>query len=280
MRRLLLAAFLLLPPTAQAVPPETAQAVPLETAQAVPSETSQAVQSKTARASINIAEAPIDRLSLPWWRTRWQQTLEQAKATPNAQIVWLGDSITQNWQRQGTLGYDNILPVWNHYYAPYHALDFGFTGDTTASLIWRLDHGEVAGLHPRLTIILIGANNLGHVHWGAQMTIPAIESVVANAHARLPDSHILLLAMLPSIRSPWVDAQTAIINAALAQHYAGDPTVTFVNAGSVLMRDGHTDASLFVDPRKTPPRPALHPDATGMSRLAAYIEPYVTKYVE
>jgi lysophospholipase L1-like esterase len=256
MHRLFLAAFLLLPLAAQAE---------LSTA---------------AKARVNIAEAPIGRLSLPWWETRWEQTLSNAKATPDAQIVWLGDSITQYWQRQGTLGYDNILPVWNHYYAPFHALDFGFVGDTTASLIWRLDHGQVAGLHPRLTIILIGANNLGHVHWGAQMTIPAIESVVANAHSRLPDSHILLLAVLPSIRSPWVDSQTALINTALAEHYAGNPTVTFVNADSVLLKDGHTDASLFVDPREVPPHPALHPDATGMSRLAEYIEPYVAKYVE
>jgi lysophospholipase L1-like esterase len=233
-----------------------------------------------AQASVNLATAPIGRLDLHWWRVRWTHTLAEAKATPDAKVIWLGDSITQYWQRQGTLGYDNILPVWNRYYGPYHALDFGFVGDTTASLIWRLDHGQVAGLHPQLTIILIGANNLGRVHWGAAMTVPGIESVVANAHSRLPGSHILLLGVLPSIRSPWVDEQTRLINAALARRYADDPDVTFMNADQLLMKNGRTDASLYVDPRLTPPAPALHPDATGMGRIAAYIEPVVEKYTE
>jgi lysophospholipase L1-like esterase len=191
-----------------------------------------------AAGATNLATAPIDRNDLPWWRTRFAVTLAEAKADPNARIVWLGDSITQYWQRMGTLGWDNILPVWNRYYAPYGALDFGFVGDTTSSLIWRLDHGQVAGLHPQLAIILIGANNLGRVHWGAAMTIPGIEAVVTDTRQRLPGAHILLLGVLPSIRSAWVDQQTAIINAGLAEAYAHSPTVTFVDAGPVLLRDG------------------------------------------
>jgi hypothetical protein len=29
-----------------------------------------------------------------------------------------------------------------------------------------------------------------------------------------------------------------------------------------------------------PPEPALHPDATGMARIAAYIQPVVQKYAQ
>jgi hypothetical protein len=112
------------------------------------------------------------------------------------------------------------------------------------------------------------------------MTIPGIEAVVANAHERLPESHILLLGVLPSIRSPWVDQQTAIINAALAAHYAGDPVVTFINAGPVLLHNGKPDPALYVDPKMVPPEPALHPDATGMAHIAAYIQPEVKRYTE
>jgi hypothetical protein len=228
----------------------------------------------------NLATAPIDRNDLAWWHTRFIQSLAQAHAHPDARIVWLGDSITQFWQRMGTLGYDNILPIWNEYYAPYDALDFGFVGDTTSSLIWRLDHGQVAGLHPRLAIILIGANNLGKVHWGAAMTVPGIEAVVTLTHQKLPDSHILLLGVLPSIRSAWVDQQTNIINAALAEAYVHNPVVTFVNAGPVLTHNGKPDPALYVDPKEVPPRPALHPDANGMARIAAFIQPEVKRYAE
>ena len=233
-----------------------------------------------AQAAVNLAEAPIGRMDLPWWRYRFATTLEQAKADPNATVVWLGDSITQYWQREGTLGYDNVMPVWQRYYAPYHALDFGFIGDTTSSLIWRLNHGQVNGLHPKLAIILIGANNLGRVHWGAAMTVPGIEAVVANTHRRLPGAHILLLGVLPSIRSTWVDQQTITINTTLREHYAASSLVTFVDAGPVLLHNGRADPALYVDPRLMPPKPALHPDATGMARIAAFIEPDVERYTQ
>ena len=112
------------------------------------------------------------------------------------------------------------------------------------------------------------------------MTIPGIESVVTNTHHRLPAAHIILLSVLPSVRSPWVDAQTATTNAALARHYAGSPIVTFVNVTPLLQTNGHTDSSLFVDPRLTPPEPALHPNATGMARIAAALAPLVEKYTQ
>ena len=233
-----------------------------------------------AQAYTNMAQAPINRLVLPWWRARWELTLQEAQADPGAKIVWLGDSITQNWQRQGGHGYDDILPVWQHYYAPYQALDFGFKGDTTASLIWRLDHGQVAGLHPALAIILIGANNFGLVHWGAEMTVPGIESTVRITHRDLPGAHILLLGVLPSIRSAWVDEQTETTNAALARDYAGSRNVTFIDLAPLFMVNGQADASLYIDPHLTPPDPPLHPNAASMARIAATLAPVVAQYVK
>jgi lysophospholipase L1-like esterase len=233
-----------------------------------------------ALADVNLATAPISRMDLPWWATRFHQTRQAAKTDPNAQVIWLGDSITQFWQRQGTLGYDNILPVWDKYYAPYHALDFGFVGDTTANLIWRIDHGQLDGLHPKLAIILIGANNFGAVHWDTAKTVPGIESVVSLTAQHLPGTHILLLGVLPSIRSAWVDAQTRTTNAALRAHYADSPTVTFDDVSPVLETDGHTDAALYIDPREVPPRPPLHPDAAGMSRIAATLSPLVSRFTQ
>lgn len=231
-----------------------------------------------AQASFDIATAPIGRTDLPWWNTRWHETLAERDAHPDAQILWLGDSITYYWFRHGTHGYDDIRPVWNQYYAPYDALNFGFVGDTTASLIWRLDHGQVDGLHPKLVIILIGANDFGRPHWDAQMTIPAIEDVVANTHHRLPEAHILLLGVLPCLRGPWVEEQTRATNAALAAHYKTSATVTFINLGHLFTKDGKTQASLYVDPHLTPPEPALHPNREGMTMIAQALAPYVQKY--
>lgn len=228
-----------------------------------------------AQASVNLATAPISRMDLPWWRARFEMSLQQAQQDPNAQILWLGDSITQYWQRSGGHTYDDILPVWNEYYAPYHALDFGMIGDTTANLIWRLNHGQIAHLHPRIIIILIGANNLGHVHWGAPQSIPGIEAVVANAHNKIPNAHIILLGILPSIRSTWVDTQTRTINAALAAHYQHSDFVEFADLGSLFIKNRKVDGTLFVDPHLRPPEPALHPNAEGMRRIAIRLAPLI-----
>lgn len=231
-----------------------------------------------AQAKFDIATAPISRTNLPWWNTRWDETLAERDAHPDAKIVWLGDSITYYWFRHGTHGYDNIRPVWDKYYAPYDALNFGFIGDTTASLIWRLDHGQVNGLHPRLVIILIGANDFGRPHWDASMTTPAIEDVVANTHKRLPGAHIILLGVLPCLRGPWVDEQTRATNEALGKDYADSKVVTFLNLRPLFLKDGKVQASLYVDPHFTPPEPALHPDLTGMTSIAETLAPYVEKY--
>lgn len=233
-----------------------------------------------SQAAVNLAVAPIGRLDLHWWKQRWEMSLQEAKATPDAKIVWLGDSITENWQRQGGHEYDDFLPVWQQYYAPYQALDFGFKGDTTASLIWRLDHGQVAGLHPQLAIILIGANNFGLPHWDSAKTIPGIQSVVRLTHEKLPGAHIILIGVLPSIRSPWVDEQTLTTNAALARLYAGSGDVTFVNLASLFLVDGKPDPSRYLDKHVNPNWPCLHPSPDTMARMAQVLAPMVKQYVQ
>jgi hypothetical protein len=66
----------------------------------------------------------------------------------------------------------------------------------------------------------------------------------------------------------------------LRAHYADSPTVTFDDVSPVLETDGHTDAALYIDPREVPPRPPLHPDAAGMSRIAATLSPLVSRFTQ
>jgi lysophospholipase L1-like esterase len=228
-----------------------------------------------AVARINLATAPIGRMNLPWWRARFDSTLREARADPNAQLVWLGDSITYYWQRTGNAPFEQIDPIWRQYYGRYHPLDFGLIGDTTSSVIWRINHGEFNGLHPKLVIVLIGANNLGATHWGAQMTVPGIQAVVNDVHRHVPAAKILLLGVLPSQRSTWISAETVKINHDLARIYQDNALVTFRNVGPVLEHDGRAQPSLYVDPKLSPPGPPLHPDATGMHRIAATLAPTV-----
>jgi lysophospholipase L1-like esterase len=219
-----------------------------------------------------LAAVPIARLDLPWWRQRHAAKLEELRAK-HPELIFLGDSITQDWEEHGPPAWKDFVPVWQRFYGDRNAVNLGFIGDTTASLLWRIDNGEVAGITPKVAVVLIGANNLGRVHWSAEDTVDGIDTIIHELHHRLPATRVLLLSVLPSDRSPWVTETTVAINHALAARYGKGGDVTYVDVTGVFMHDGKLDRGLYMDPRMDPPRPPLHPTAEGQALIAAAIEP-------
>ncbi len=232
----------------------------------------------TAHAAVPLAARPIARLETAWWRARHQAKLaEIARARPD--LIWLGDSITQNFERDLPFEWGHFNPVWQRYYAPRRAINLGFMGDATCHLLWRLMNGEIDGIAPKVAVILIGANSLGRLHWSAEDTVAGIEAVVAETKRRLPHTNLLLLSVLPSDRTTWASQTTVSINADLAKRFRAVDRVTYHDVTSLFMRNAAFDRSLFYDPLLTPPEPALHPTADGMARLAAAIEPDITRLI-
>ncbi|MDE2516753.1 MAG: hypothetical protein KGL12_12055 [Rhodospirillales bacterium] len=253
----LLAAPLLAPPPARAATPPHA----------------------TARPRTIIAALPISRMDLPWWRKRFEEKQAELHRGP-VDLVFYGDSITQDWEKHGPPAAQDFAPVWQHFYGGRHAVNLGFIGDTTANLYWRVLHGEASGIDPKVAVILIGANNLGYLHWSAPDTLDGINVIIEALHKRLPHTKILLLGVLPSDRTAWASRTTITINHDLAARYAGGGpggVVTFLDVGHVLMKNGRLDHSLFLDPLENPPRPPLHPTAQGMARIAAAMEPTLAR---
>ena len=218
------------------------------------------------------ASLPLSRMDLPWWRARFAAKAEEMKRGP-VDLVWYGDSITQDWEQAGPEPWQNFAPVWQHYYGGRHALDLGFKGDTTAHLLWRIENGEADGIHPKVAIVLIGANNFGHVHWGAGPTEAGIVRIIDALHARLPGVRILLIGVLPCLRGPWVAAQTEAVNRALAARYRDGKQAMFVDVSRLFLTGGHVDAGKFLDPHLRPPDLPLHPTAQTQAAMAAAIEP-------
>ena len=70
-------------------------------------------------------------------------------------VIFLGDSITQGWEGK------DAVPVWNKYYGARKAMNAGIGGDRTQHVLWRLDNGNIAGIKPKLAVIMIGTNNAG-----------------------------------------------------------------------------------------------------------------------
>jgi lysophospholipase L1-like esterase len=238
-----------------------------------------------ATAAVNLAAVPISRMDQPWWRMRFEQSLDRV-SQGHVGLVWLGDSITQYWETSGPSPYADYAPVWDRFYGDRDAVNMGFRGDTTANVIWRLDHGEVRGIAPSALVLLIGANNFGRVHWDAAETLAGINTIITILRHQLPSTQILLLGVLPSERSAWITANTALVNEELSETYRARPYVTFQNVGYLFYRNGRLDRGLYLDPHvavlashepgvttATVTSVALHPDALGMEMIAAAIEP-------
>jgi lysophospholipase L1-like esterase len=224
------------------------------------------------------AARPYSRMDLPWWHDRFEAKAAELRAH-HVDLVWYGDSITQDFEQAGPEPWRNFRPVWDRFYGARNAINLGFKGDATAHLLWRIEHGEADGISPRLAIVLIGANNFGHLHWPAEPTLIGIETVVAALHSHLPHTQILLLGVLPSIRSTWVDENTVSLNRDLAARYGGgaDPMVTFKDLTYLFVDHGRVVADRFLDTHLTPPDPPLHPSAQTQAQIAEAIEPDVRR---
>ena len=225
-----------------------------------------------ANAATVLAATPIARLDLPWWRERHLAKLAELRRV-KPKLLFLGDSITEDWEYNGPEPWRMFAPIWQRFYGDRDAINLGFKGDTTASLLWRIRNGETDGISPKVAVILIGANNMGRLHWSAADTLLGIDAIIGDLRRRLPATRILLLSVLPSERSDWVTETTATINRGLTEKYAHDAAVTWVDVTSVFMKNGQLDRSLYLDPLLTPPDPPLHPTAQGQEKMAAAMEP-------
>lgn len=225
-----------------------------------------------AEAATVLAASPISRMDLPWWKARHEAKLKElARVHPD--LIFLGDLITQDWEKSGPADWENFAPIWNRFYGDRNAVNLGFKGDTTASLLWRIRNGEVAGIAPKVAVVLIGANNFGRVHWSTEDTVAGIDAIIAELRHRLPGTKVLLLGVLPSERSPWVSQATRELNDRLAAKYRDAASVTYLDLTGIFLRNGSLNRTLFLDPYLTPPDPPLHPSAEGQMLMARAMEP-------
>ena len=231
---------------------------------------------------VPVAALPLSRLDTAWWRNRHQEKLAELRER-RVDLVWLGDSITQNWEKRGPPDWQDFAPVWQRFYGDRNAVNLGFRGDNTGHLLWRMQNGELEGIRPKAAVVLIGANNLGRVRWSAPQSVAGIVAVVDELRRRLPATHVLLLGILPSVRSKYVTRTSNAANRELAVRYApgadesveqaGLGRVTFMDLAPLFLHNGQVDQTQFYDDQIDPPDPPLHPTAQAQERMAEAIEP-------
>lgn len=242
-----------------------------------------AAQNAPSKVEPALSAAPEGRMNSPWWAARHTKVLEKIKSTPDTRLLMIGDSITNNYDKSQPPDED-FAPIWQKYYAPRKALNLGFSGDTTAHLLWRLQHGELDGVHPKAAVVLIGTNDTDRAlgkgvkaEVAIAQTEAGIDAVVAELRKRLPETKVLLLGILPTAITPEKSAVDKAVNAYLKVKFKHDARVTFLDLASTFYTNGKLNEKMFYDPRLSPPRGALHPDTVGQRKMAEAIEPVLAR---
>ncbi|QQV76661.1 acetylglucosamine-6-sulfatase [Sphingomonas aliaeris] len=182
--------------------------------------------------------------------------------------MFVGDSITDWWRN------DPQRDIFKGYFGKYRPYNIGIAGDETQHVLWRIEHGELDGLAPKLVVLLIGTNNLANANrMSPQETADGVAALVDAIRAKLPKSRILLLGIFPRAnRSD--DSLRLAVNAtnAFIARLADGKTVFYQDIGArFLQPDGTLPGEVMPD--------YLHPNAAGYKIWADAIRPDVDRLI-
>jgi beta-glucosidase len=194
------------------------------------------------------------------WMERFFVNLTRAKAG-HVDLLFQGDSISQQWESSGR-------EVWGERYRS--AANFGIGGDCTENVLWRLQHGELDGISPKLIVLLIGTNNVKRDT--PQQVAEGIAAVVKALRQSAPQSHVLLMGVFPRSQDPHAKVRADIQETnRLIAPLADGTTVTFLDLGKEFLEpDGKISAEIMPD--------MLHLSPRGYKIWADGIQKIVDKY--
>jgi lysophospholipase L1-like esterase len=214
---------------------------------------------------------------IPLKRTDWAEQYHTAmlarEKKPDLQLVFLGDSITMMWRSQS--GYEGGTPVWEKYYAPRHAGNFGISGDRTEQLLWRITEGtDLDGLSPKVLVLMIGINNLLQSQNTPAQVAEGITTIVNYLKVKLPTTRILLLGDFPLWEKPTDPARQWVKDLnALIKPLGDSQRVWYLDVGPKLLEPDGTIT-------KEKLRDLLHPSEKGYWIWAEAMEPYLVDLLE
>ncbi len=190
---------------------------------------------------------------------RQAECLRRARETAQADVVFLGDSITQAWDDTG-------LAVWNERFAPLGAVNLGVSGDRTEHVLWRLEQAPITRLAPKVVVLLIGTNNLGHGTHNGEQTLEGVQRVIAVLREQAPQARVLVHEIFPrGERFNPMRGEIAQINQALRSAQSAGGYRTLAIGDAWVRADGSIDAADMPD--------FLHLSPAGYAHWGAALEP-------
>jgi len=199
------------------------------------------------------------------WAVRHEQILALNKPGAfQADVVFIGDSITHFWSGEPKAKRVAGKDSWEKWIAPHHPINLGYGWDRTENVLWRLRHGEIAGLKPKAFVVLIGTNNLSGINSVAD-TVEGVTEVCREIRRQTPQAKILLMAILPRGAKPDATRQRVTDANKLLKAQAPQIVDAFVDVTDKLIE---ADGSIL----KETMGDYLHPTNKGYEVMGAAID--------
>lgn len=205
-----------------------------------------------------------------------QQLLEKA-AKGGIDVYFLGDSITRRWGTSDEK-YKSFLDNWRQNFFGWNAADFGWGGDTTQNVLWRLGNGELDRVNPKVIVLLIGTNNIGNKTPGPDVDLRAadiaggVRAILDVCRQKAPRSRIVLMGIFPRNDNMAVMPLIEKINQQIAK-FGDGKNIRYLNVNKKMadktgkLRPGITVAD------------GLHLDIKGYQVWADALKPIFTKWL-
>ncbi len=166
------------------------------------------------------------------------EQLLKKKTSGQIDIYFLGDSITRRWGASDD-NYRHLLANWNQNFHGWNAADFGWGGDKTQNILWRLKNGELEGVKPKVIVLMAGTNNVGRLtppgDDAARVTdiSNGIKAIVDECRRQAPEATIVLTGITPRNDNIAVMPTIDAINASIAT-LANGKSIRYININSQL----------------------------------------------
>ena len=232
-------------------------------------QTPTAAPAKKIDASAPIAKADANGVINPNFQKSHESFLARGKAGP-IDVLFLGDSITAGWANPAR------AHIWESFYGKNQPANFGIGGDQTQHVIWRIENGELDGIKPKVTVLMLGTNNTGH-RYGTETaaeTAEGVRAILDTLTTRVPGARILLLGIFP--RAEAIKRQRNDEVNRQIEKLADDKRVFWLNLGEHFFEsDGTLQKRLFLDEKPFP----IHLSTEGYKTWAAAMQPRIKELI-
>jgi lysophospholipase L1-like esterase len=167
-------------------------------------------------------------------RPVWNHACEarvQAVAGKRVDLIFIGDSITENWVDPDWGDEFRGRLVWYQNYADRYALNFGVGADKTENVLWRMDNMPIRELHPKVAVVLIGVNNY---EYSAQEIAAGTRAILDKTLQFYPGIKIILVSILPNRLA----YKTMMDANAITRTFADNDNIFYLDLMPLFVPDG------------------------------------------